>query len=276
MIDYHLHGDFCGHAEGELEEYIQEALRKDFREIGFSAHLPLVTEPDPYHAMVEEKLPDYVQLVQMLRDKYRGRIIVKLGIEADFFEDYQSATKRLLDQYPFDFVLGSVHYLGTWHFTSLAGRDRFKTEDPRSVFPRYFEVVKKAVESGLFDILAHPDAIRKSDFFPDFPLLDEYRAVARRLKEQGMALEVNSAGLRRGAGSVYPEFDFLRACVEENVPVTIGSDAHKPEDVGRDFSLVFDLLRRAGVTELALYENRRMRLSPLENYFPGRSWRVSG
>jgi histidinol-phosphatase (PHP family) len=161
MIDYHLHGNFCGHATGELEEYVTVALEREFEEIGFSAHLPKVIDPDPDHAMLEEDLPRYVSLVESLREKYRDRITIKLGIEADYFAGHEEKTRRLLEAFPFDYVLGSVHFLGDWHFTSRVGLPRYETEDPAVIFPRYYELLKEMIETGLFDIAAHADAIRR-------------------------------------------------------------------------------------------------------------------
>jgi histidinol-phosphatase (PHP family) len=266
MIDYHLHGNFCGHGAGELEEYVLEALKKEFIEIGFSAHLPKVKDPDPYHAMLETDLPRYVELVESLRSRYSGKVEIKLGIEADHFPGYEADTRRLLESFPFDYVLGSVHFLGGWHFTSRAGLGRYETENPDEVFPKYFELVKNMIRSGLFDIAAHPDAIRRAGFRPAVSMAPAYRDIAGLLMEHGMSIEVNSAGIRRGAGSLYPEEAFLKICIEENVPLTLGSDAHSPCDVGRDFVEAFKALSTLGAREIATYTSRRMRLRPLSDF----------
>jgi len=263
MIDYHLHGNFCGHATGELDEYVDSALAKGLVEIGFSDHLPKVVDPDPYHAMLEEKLPLYVEKVLSLREAYRGRITIKLGIEADYFVGHEDDTRRLLDKYPFDYVLGALHFLGDWHFTSKQGLARYGDEDPGEAFPRYFGLLKRMIGTGLFDIVAHPDALRRGAFQPARPLTEEHRAIARLLREKGMALEINTAGIRRGVGSVYPERGFLEACIGEGVPVTLGSDAHAPADVGRDFAEAYRLLADVGVAEIGTYERRRLTKVPL-------------
>ncbi|MCK4235956.1 MAG: histidinol-phosphatase, partial [Candidatus Krumholzibacteria bacterium] len=194
VIDYHIHGNFCGHATGELEEYVLVALGKGFKEIGFSAHLPKVKDPDPYHAMPKTDLPRYVELVESLRSRYRGDIAIKLGIEADYFTGYESEIQRLLELFPFDYILGSIHFLGDWHFTSRVGLGRYETEDPDEVFPRYFRLLKRMITSGLFDIVAHPDAIRRADFRPSLSMRDEYLDIAGLILEQKMSIEVNTAG----------------------------------------------------------------------------------
>ncbi|MBN2071050.1 MAG: histidinol-phosphatase HisJ family protein [Candidatus Krumholzibacteriota bacterium] len=264
MFDYHMHGEFCGHAEGPLEDYVLAAIERNIFEIGFSAHLPLVTAPDPYHAMVEERLPDYVRIVRDLSRKYSGIMTIRLGIEADYFPGLEDKTGRLLQSAPFDYVLGSVHFLGDWHFTSMSGRGKYAEMDPEAVIPAYFGLVGRLINSGLFDILAHPDAIIKEDFRPVAEMTPFYSSIAEMLARAGMSIEVNTAGLRRGAGKIYPDFEFLRKCVEADVPVTLGSDAHRPSDVGRDFDLAFELLAEAGVNSLAVWKNRRMTMRPID------------
>jgi histidinol-phosphatase (PHP family) len=266
MIDYHVHGNFCGHATGDLEEYVAEALRRRFVEIGFSAHLPKVKDPDPYHAMLEEELPRYVERIRSLQERYRGLLTIKLGIEADYFEGYEAETRRLLDAHPFDYVFGALHFLGDWHFTSREGLPRYEQEDPDEAFPRYFSLVERLITSGLFDVLAHPDAIRRAGFSPRAPMEEAYRRVARLLRERGMAIEVNTAGIRRRTGSLYPVRRFLEIAAGEGIPVTIGSDAHAPEDVGRDFDEAFRLLRDLGIGEIATYSARRLTRRPLADF----------
>jgi histidinol-phosphatase (PHP family) len=263
MIDYHLHGNFSGHGTGDLAEYVEAAVAKGFREIGFSDHLPKVVDPDPYHAMLEKDLPRYVERVLALQKSYRDRITIKLGIEADYFAGYEGETKRLLDAYPFDYVLGALHFLGDWHFTSKQGLPRYEKEDPAEAFPKYFELLKRMIGTGLFDVVAHPDALRRGAFKPARSMAKEHREVARLLARKGMAIEVNTAGIRRGVGSVYPDPDFLAACVAEKVPVTLGSDAHTPADVGRDYEAARTLLAGLGVSEVATYEGRRLVKTPL-------------
>ena len=260
-----MHGNFCGHAEGELEEYVLEALGKGFLEIGFSAHLPKVIDPDPYHAMLENRLPDYVALIEHLQMKYRGNISIKLGIEADYFPGLEEKTRELLAKYPFDYVLGSLHFLGDWHFSSKAGRHRYDSEDPEEAFPRYFELLADMIRSGLFDVLAHADALRKETFEPGPGSSDDYVRLAALLAKHGMAIEVNTAGLRRGAGSIYPDRLFLESCGTAGVPITLGSDAHTPADVGRDFRHAFRLMEECGIVDMAIFEGRKMERRPLND-----------
>ncbi len=264
MIDYHLHGNFSGHGSGELVEYVDSALAKGFVEIGFSDHLPKVVDPDPYHAMLEEELPRYVDTVLSLRERYRGRITIRLGIEADYFEGHEDATRELLARFPFDYVLGSIHFLGDWHFTSREGLPRYAEEDPATAFPLYFDLLGRMIATGLFDVVAHPDALRRGSFHPVRSLDREYGVLARLLAARGMAIELNTGGIRRGRGAPYPDRDLLAACVASGVPITLGSDAHSPQDVGRDYGEAFRVLADLGVNEVATFDLRRLAAKPLE------------
>jgi len=256
MIDYHLHGNFCGHGEGDLEEYVRTAIDKGLSEIGFSAHLPKVDTPDPYHAMLEEELPAYVEKVLGLKEKYSKSIKIKLGIEADYLEGYEKKTSALLSAYPFDYVIGSIHFLGDWHFTSRAGLVHYKSKDPDKAFPDYFRLLEKMIRTRLFDIAGHPDAIKREYFVPSIDLVPYYRMIADALIDTGMAAEVNTAGLRRGAGFLYPSREFLKVLVARNVPLTLGSDAHRPEDVGRDIGFAISILMDVGCEEVSIFERR--------------------
>ncbi|MBD3178262.1 MAG: histidinol-phosphatase HisJ family protein [Candidatus Latescibacteria bacterium] len=263
MLDYHLHTNFCGHGKGDPSEYVRAAIDRGLDEIGFSCHLPMLNKPDPYHAMPRYMLPVYFESLRALQKEHSGSIRIKIGIEADYLEGYEDMISYLLSAFPFDYVLGSVHFLDQWHFTSRAGRDQYSEVDPVEVFPRYYEEVRKLIRTGLFDILSHPDAIRKEFFQPAGSLDDEYKQVAELIRDEGMCIEMNTAGLRREAGFIYPHPDFLNICLDKGVPITIGSDAHRPEDVGRDFDRVMERLRGKDNVNIALYSRRKMEKIPL-------------
>ena len=269
MFDYHLHTNFCGHGRGEPADYVRTAIDRGYAEIGFSCHLPKLDVPDPYHAMPRYMLPVYFDKLRALQKEYAGAIRIKIGIEADYLEGYEEMTSYLLAAFPFDYVFGSVHFLDGWHFTSREGRDGYDTMDPAEVFPRYFEEVRKVIETGLFDILSHPDAIRKEYFQPVEPLDEDYARVADLLNEKGMSIEINTAGLRREAGFIYPDRDFLGICLERGVPVTIGSDAHKPDDLGRDFERVREMLAGSDKGNVAVYSRRKRTLVPFTEFTAG-------
>lgn len=263
MIDYHLHTSRCGHARGEMPEYIEEARKKGLTEIGFSDHAPMYwlsrEQRDPGLAMEEADFPGYIAEVLSLAESYPD-VKVRLGVEVDYIPGYEEKAARMLSGYPFDYVIGSVHFIDGWAFDSPYQLEEYGRRDIREVYRQYFELVCRAAGSGLFDIMAHPDHVKKFGFQPGKALTDFYRQAARAFAGAGVCVEVNTAGLRWPAGEIYPSLEFLSLCRKEGVPAVTGSDAHSPDMVGLHFDLARDLLLEAGYTEVALFKGRQRRM----------------
>lgn len=256
LPDYHIHTARCGHAGGEMYQYVEQAMKLGLREIGFADHIPMYwleeNERDPSLAMPPERLPEYVAEVEKLRSYYRG-ITIKLGLEVDFIPGYEGEARRVLDAYPFDYVLGSVHYIDGWGFDNPACIEEYQNHDIDELYRRYFQLVQQAARSGLFNVMAHPDLIKKFGYRPKGDLRGLYAETAGVFAESGVCIEINTAGLRAPVEEIYPALEFLHACQKHGVPVTAGSDAHAPEQVGRGFDLARSLLVRAGYTGVVLF-----------------------
>ncbi len=267
FLDYHMHTPLCGHAQGAMEEYVEEAIRKGLREIAFSDHLPFVHLPPdhPWHgryAMGMEELPGYCEAVLKLRERYPA-ITIRLGIEADYIPGAEKELEQLLSNHPFDFVLGSIHLIDGWPFDDPSLIDEYANKDIDELWDRYFALFTAAAKSGLFDSMAHPDLIKKFGFFPKADVQTYYEKAAAALAEAQVCLEINSSGLHKPIGEIYPSAAFLRTCLARGVAVTIGSDAHRPMEVARDFHKVKELLQETGCREVALFNRRRRTLQPL-------------
>jgi histidinol-phosphatase (PHP family) len=255
LIDYHLHTVRCGHAEGRLEDYAQRALEVGLGEIGFSDHLPLLHMEDATLSMGSEELPLYASEVCELRDSFTG-LTIRLGIEVDYLPETAPRLPPLLNAYPFDFIMGSLHFVDGWGFDDPRNLRGYEGRDLFTLWERYFELLAEAAESGLFDILAHPDLVKKFGFRPEGDLLPIYKSCLDRVADAGPAVEVSSAGLRKPVNEIYPSEDFLRLCRERDIDVTLGSDAHHPREVGWGFEEALRLLRRVGYRELAVFDRR--------------------
>lgn len=264
MVDYHLHTVRCGHAVGALEDYVSRAEELGLVEIGFSDHFPLLHVDDSSLSMSLEELPEYVQEIGDLAARAPW-LTIRLGIEVDYLEGYIDRLAGLLQPYPFDYILGSVHYLDGWGFDDPRYLEGYRGRDILTLWERYFQVLGDAAECGLFDVLAHPDLIKKFGFRPQADVRRLYEACLDRVAESGLAVEVSTAGLRKPAGEIYPGEDFLRLCREREIPVTLGSDAHEPGEVGWGFEKAVAALRRAGYREILLFRDRKrsfLRLPP--------------
>ena len=258
--DYHIHTSRCGHATGEMKEYVEHAIKLGIKEMGFADHIPLYwldeKQRDPSLAMPEEQLADYVAQVLRLQGAY-AEITIRLGLEVDYIPGFEHRARRLIDLYPFDYVLGSIHYIDGWGFDNPAYLEQYRYLNINDLYDRYFKQFQKAARSGLFDIMAHPDLVKKFNYRPSESFRLPYEAAARVLGEAGVCLEVNTSGLRAPVSEIYPAPDFLTACHQYGVPITLGSDAHTPDQVGYRFDLGRDILLQSGYTGLATFDQRK-------------------
>ncbi|MCL6478703.1 MAG: histidinol-phosphatase HisJ family protein [Peptococcaceae bacterium] len=263
MPDYHIHTARCGHARGEMPQYIARAREKGLKEIGFADHVPMYWLPaerrDSGLAMAEDHFPGYMEEVLSLRGEHPD-IDILLGVEVDYVPGWEKEASRILSGHPFDYVIGSVHYIDGWAFDSPRQVDGYGRRDIESIYRDYFDLLCRAAASGLFDIIAHPDLVKKFGHRPGKVPTELYRQAAGAFARAGVCVEVNTAGLRYPAGEIYPSLEFLRLCRVEGVPATTGSDAHDPDLVGAGFDQAEKLLLEAGYREVAIFRGRRRKM----------------
>ena len=265
IVDYHMHlrngrGEVA-HDTWSVEPFVEAARASGVDEIGFTEHVyyfrqtrALWTIPYQTERCVYD-LDAYVDAVLQARE--RG-LPVKLGLEVDYVPDREDETRALLAPYPWDYLLGSLHYVdGFGVDTNPRLIDEIGVE---RAWQRYFETLAQAARTGLFDSLSHPDLVK---IFRHRIESFDYGPVADAIAESGTAVEVSTAGLRKPVGELYPDPDFLVACRKRGVPVTMGSDAHVPELVGRDFGRARELLSAAGYDTVTVLDRREGRQVPL-------------
>jgi histidinol-phosphatase (PHP family) len=258
MIDLHVHTARCGHAVGEAAAYVKAARSAGVSILAFSDHLPLPPGYTPGYAMPWVQLPAYVNEVRALAQESLdvGGPEVLLGIEADWIAGQESLVRGALDEHQFDMVLGSVHFIDDWAFDDPTLRERYSEWTPDLLWGRYFEDLAAAAATGLYDVMAHPDLVKKFDFRPLVDPRPLFREAASVFAECGVAVEVNTGGLRKQCAEVYPSLDFLKECRVSGVSATIGSDAHCPEEVGAGWATGRELLLAAGYSSVVVYRQR--------------------
>lgn len=257
MIDYHIHTKLCGHATGEMEQYVERAIAIGLNEIGFSDHLPFVDFEQPGFAMTLSQLPLYVQKVYELRKKFPN-ITIRLGIEVDFFPHLERKIAELLAQYQFDYVYGSVHFIDNWSFDSPYALPEWNLADVDSVYEQYIGLLHQAAGSGLFDIIAHCDLVKIHGFRPTRDIIPQWESLIKFFKETGLATEINTSGLRKPVGEIYPSEEILKLINKYEIPIVFGSDAHRPQDVGRDFDKAMRLALKHGIHSFAQFTGRKI------------------
>ena len=255
MIDYHVHTARCGHADGEMLDYVAQAHKIGLLELGFADHLPLLTQEDPTLTMTLGELSGYVQEVNSLAEDADG-IIVKLGIEADYLPGLEGETAALLASCDFDYVIGSIHFIDGWGFDDSRYLEGYAQKDIHTIYEDYFRLVARAAGSGMFDIIGHLDLVKKYGFRPETDITGLLEDTVAALKEAGVCVEINTAGLRKPVGEVYPSETILALCARAGVPITLGSDAHRPDQVGMDFDHALRLAVVAGYRRLAVFNKR--------------------
>ena len=251
----------CGHAEGEMEEYVREAIKKGLGEIGFNEHFPILHLEDKklarMLAMSIDEFPIYVEHVQKLQREFKESISIKLGCEIDYLPGNMEKIMNTINKYDFDYLYGSVHFLGDWMIDHPDYKSRFENQDLYKVYKDYFSLVREAAESKLFNCISHIDVIKKFGYRPDKDLTSIYEQTARTLKRADVCIEVNTSGLYKPVGEIYPAEELLKICCKYEIPVTLGSDAHKPEHVGRDFDKAVSLIKKAGYREIVRFNKRQ-------------------
>ena len=266
-FDLHTHHERCGHADGGVADYIEAAIAKGLTVIGISDHSPYFAHPDdhpfPKVAMRKSEFPEYVAEVLRLKEKYKDRIEVLLGVESDFFPKHAEAYRKVYEAYPFDYIIGSVHQVDN---VSIFNRNRWAKltdKEQRETKERYYEQIGWSAKSGMFDILGHIDAMKA--YYPAFSDI-QTDAVEQTLKiigECDIAIEINTSGKMKAVGGWYPADVMLEMARHYGVKVSFGSDAHTPERVGDDWDLVVKRLKEIGYKEWCFYRRRRRVVVPL-------------
>lgn len=256
MIDYHTHTRLCKHAEGEIKDYIIAAINKNLKEIGVSDHMPLLLDFDPGHRMKLEEFKIYRSWYESAVGEFGSKIKIKFGIEAEFIEDKIEFSKSFIENGNFDYVIGSVHFIGDWNIASREEQWKWDGKDKDEVYESYYQIMKKLVKSGIFDIVGHFDMIKKFGHRPNKNFDELIREVLKLVKDNGMCLEINTSGLRQKVREIYPSVEILKVAKEYKIPLTLGSDAHNPNDVGRDFELAIGLIERYGEGKISIFERR--------------------
>jgi histidinol-phosphatase (PHP family) len=276
LTDYHLHlrpdeadtGAARYFNAENVDRYLQAAQAAGIEELGVSEHVYRFRQ-----ALDLWRHPLWVENATDDIDAYCAFVRttpLKLGIECDFIPGGQARTAELLEARDFDYVVGSVHFIGDGD--SAVDHDGFDvwegSEDPEEIWRRYFAALADCARSGLFDILAHPDLVKvwgRSRPLPERDLRAFYEPAVEAIAESGIAVEISTAGLRKPVGELYPSLGFAEMCVEAGAPFALSSDAHLPEQVGFEYDRAVEFLDQLGVGEICVFEGRRRTLVPLGN-----------
>lgn len=261
--DYHIHTPYCGHAQGSILDYVECAVSAGMKEICFTDHLGRYyltkVQKGRYKdwGMNEYRLGRYKKELEDIRESYKDDIVIKTGLEVDYIEGAEELVQPLVNDYPYDFLLGSVHCLPAVGWKHLA---TYEPGDSWPFYREYFNAVDGLISSNLFDSLAHIDFIWRYIKWPmkkTKKIISLIQQTVEKAAANELAIEINSNGylwsqIYNVAGG--DPFEVLLESIKAfNAPITIGSDAHKPVFVGKSFHEVARLLKERGITRYCTF-----------------------
>jgi len=273
LTDYHVHlrsdadpspGFDAAFTDANVDRYLDAAREAGIEELGASEHIHRFTQALGIwqHPFWEENARDDIEAYC---DFVRSTPL-RLGIEMDFVPGAEDRTRTLLDRCGFDYVIGSVHFVGD---RAVDDDDFDIWETGRSadeIWARYFEMVAEAARSGLFDFLAHPDLVKKWGGARPAPERDPrfyYEPAVEAIAETGVSVEVSTAGLRKPVGEIYPSAALAEMLVDAGAAFVLSSDAHEPREIGHEYDRAVEVMREWGIDEVSTFSARARIMEPL-------------
>jgi histidinol-phosphatase (PHP family) len=247
IADLHTHTRYS-HGKATVREMFAAGRERGISLHGFSEHSPRPNGydyPHEYRAQLIRDYPDYVREVLELKEQNPGQVL--LGMEMDWMDEESDFVQKTIRDYDFDYLIGSVHFVGTWGYDFNADDwEGFSPDQCAAHYESYFYALARMASSRLFNIAAHPDLIKifSIDVFRQWLTrrdgLDLVRESLAAIRDAGMSMEISSAGLRKPCREIYPGPEIMRLVADLRLPVVFGSDAHQPADMG----FAFDELAR--------------------------------
>ena len=257
FTSYHVHSRWSD-GEADIAGYIKAAREMGLDEIGMSDHYVLSRDGAPVGwSMPVEAIGDYVEAVQSAAGKAGVSTIVRLGLEADFIPETTDRLQRILDSFPFDYVIGSVHFVDHYPVDSSRFWPTVAEKDRDMVIRAYWMRIREMAESGIFDITAHLDITKKYGVQPLADMSDVIGDALDAIARADMAIELNTSGWYAPAKEQYPAPSILTGACERGIPVVITADAHTPENLTRGFEDACRLLINIGYDKIVSYAGRQ-------------------
>ena len=259
LYESHCHTPLCKHAHGEPVEYAAAALARGLKGIIFTCHCPLPDHISHAVRMAPEQYEHYIELVAAAREKFAGRVDVRLGLESDYYPGVEPWLEKLHARVPLHHVLGSVHPQVPDY------RQRFFHGNWFEYQQTYFDHLARSAATGLYDTLAHPDLIKNESpaewqFERIRPFIE--RALDR-IAATGVALELNTSGANKAIREINPSPTILGLMHARGIPVVLGSDAHRPARVADGYAKALHTLQQVGYTEISFFLDRRRQTVPI-------------
>ncbi|MFY4775941.1 histidinol-phosphatase [Metabacillus sp. RGM 3146] len=268
LTDYHNHLERGTLTLNYLKKFTVEAEAKGIQHFGISEHAYhfYQTKDILSNPWVDERrffdMKDYTAL---FKEAWNAGIDVKMSIEMDYTPGKHQEMKKFIDQYSFDYTIGSVHWVGDFGIDLAEYIGEWDKRDLYDTYRKYFDQIVTLAESNLFDIVGHLDLVKIFKYIPEDEefLLEQYERAAKALGNSKTCVEISTAGIRKPIGKLYPDETLLAMCRKEGVPIVLSSDAHQPKDVGADFDQAVELAKKTGYETIMTFSRGERKEVPI-------------
>ncbi|RJP84181.1 MAG: histidinol-phosphatase HisJ family protein [Desulfobacteraceae bacterium] len=255
MIDYHVHTSLCNHANGAMDQYIQNAVAAGLKEICFLDHLTL-HKNGRAQSMSPDDVPFYFHAARQLAYEYKHQILVKVGLEVDFDPENADQAQEIIRPFDFDVIGGSVHFIGDVNIVSSKDASVREKQSIDEICEQYLERLDQMISLDFADIVCHLDVVKKFGRRPSAVFEKKFDDILSKISYSNLTVELNTSGYSQAAKEFYPGAALLKKCHDRNIPVTIGSDAHSPDQVGRHYDKAMNLLLTTGYRHVSAFSRR--------------------
>ncbi len=273
-LDYHMHFEYGDYDFNWVEGFFKAAKKRGLSEIGISEHSHTFPEFEKLYyddLILDDSEVGAFQKIWLKTNKFKHTLkdyfdfmselkkthAVKIGIEVCNFQN-QAAVKKILDDWNFDYIIGSVHFLWGWGYDASKIKAEWARHDLREIYEQYTREVEKLAAAGIYDILGHPFNIRLFKYFPDFDVTNYLERVAVAMKKNNLAVDVNTGTkYRYPVQEISPYTDFMKVAAAYDLPIIISSDAHQPEDCGNFCDEAVDYVKKFGYKKILRFNKRQ-------------------
>jgi histidinol-phosphatase (PHP family) len=260
LTDYHSHLEKGSLTLDYLEKFILEGKRKGIEEIGISEHAyhfyetKEIVSNEWMEARRYYRMSDYVEL---FKEAENNGLDVRMSIEMDYTPGKHAEMESFIQSYPFDYVIGSVHWVDDFGIDLAEYRKEWDRRDLYEIYEKYYSQIVTLAQSNLFDIVGHLDLVKIFNYIPQDQefIFQQYDRVTEALKDSKTCVEISTAGLRKPVGRMYPEPNLLSMCYKKGIPIVLSSDAHEPHQIGENYGSAIQLAKEIGYTTLMTFKN---------------------
>ncbi|MDM8537362.1 histidinol-phosphatase [Desulfobacterales bacterium HSG17] len=270
LIDYHIHTGYSKDGKGKIIEHCKAAVKNGFTEICFTDHHEWTSVAKGYYdyALRKDVWQQVIAEIETARNDF-PMLSVKLGCELGYYREYLSEIIRFTKQHPFDYIIGSLHFLDD---KVISTPGILENENPKRRIKwmrKYLSTIKEMVDNAYFDCLGHLDAVKKHTTTSDIEeYMDIILDIANSMKKNNIGFELNTSGWQHPVKECYPSVDILKILKDTGIRiVTIGSDSHSSETLGHGIKKGMEILYQVGFDSICTFSNRKPTWHPLANFY---------